>query len=78
MSIIQSVPETINGITLNRLTSENDFYVCVYTEDKVINFFSTDNAIKKDYVLRSLLNVFGADTYEELIEEINRLNLISL
>lgn len=77
MAIISTSQETINGVIFNQLTSEEDFYACGYNANKEILLFTEEgDPVKGNTIIRSLIPFgFGADTYQEFIDEKERLNL---
>lgn len=74
MAIIKSV--VIDG-KFNRITSPNSFFYCTHSSDFVLSRSENkDSPIVAGGEVDTRNNVFGADTYAELLEEIARLNLI--
>lgn len=74
MAIISSV--VIRGV-FNRVTSPNEFYYCIHSSDFVLSrSLDNESPIVANGQVDTKSDVFGADTYQELIDEIARLNLI--
>lgn len=76
MIIEKTVINDYPGKTYNQLYSETTYYAVGYTPDKVIRLFtSEDDPIPGGHVVSSLLDGFGADTYQELLDEANQRGL---
>ncbi len=85
MSIFSNQEIQINGKTIRRLTRSNNFWACGYGDDKVIVAMTRyDSSRPNNGALIAgqtvdgpiSLNGFGADTFQELQSEIERLELI--
>ena len=71
MGIINKQIITEHGLTFNRVESVAPYYFC--THDNQNTIIITDYSVigKTD----TLSEIFGADTYQELLDEINTLGL---
>jgi hypothetical protein len=72
MPILNKIIITEDGLTFNRIEGVNPYYFCTHDTTNVL--------IKTDYTVvgktDTLSDIFGTDTYEEMIDEIKRLGLI--
>ena len=76
MAIIKKQIITEGGYTFNRITSKKDYYGLGYDETKTVRLFTPDKEpLQGGTVTDSMLDGFGADTFEELMSEAKRLNL---
>ena len=72
MGIINKKIVTEYGLTFNRIESSNPYFFCTHNTTNVL--------IKTAYLVSgktdTLDDIFGADTYEEMLDEIKKLGLI--
>lgn len=78
MAIINKQIIDVGGLKYNRLTSSDPYYYCIHSSDFVLSKSEDeDDPNPAGSVVDTKSDVFGADTYQELIDEIERLNLIA-
>jgi hypothetical protein len=71
--IIASTEITENGLTFNQLTHADPYYFCVH--NGTVRISMTEEGPPASGKTSTLNDIFGADTYENLITEMERLEI---
>ncbi|MEO9475872.1 MAG: hypothetical protein ABJG41_10065 [Cyclobacteriaceae bacterium] len=69
--IIEPITKTDNGITFKEITHSSDFWAVGYDSNKLIKLFTPEERpLSANTFTASVLDGFGATSYEDLMQEI--------